>query len=245
MRSGGRERLGQNCRLDPAQLRTWLDTELLDQDPAGPLVGGQGVGLAAAPVQGRHQQAPASLAEGIQLHQPLKVSHQLTVLARREARFGVVLLRQTDQRNRRALGRCERDLGELRQRRSPPQVQGRAQCDHRRRRVAPLQRRTAIRGKPLEQHHVDRLGRHLEPVTTSDHRQRQVSTEDLAQPRYVHLNRVRRRRGWLIAPQAIADRPQRNDPVRVQQQQRQERALSRPADVNNSPASFRHLERAQ
>jgi hypothetical protein len=48
---------GEHPLVQLPQPRARLSAELLDQDPAGVLIGGQRLGLAAAAIQRQHQQA--------------------------------------------------------------------------------------------------------------------------------------------------------------------------------------------
>ena len=73
--------LGQDGLLQPLEADAGLDPELVDQDLAGRPVGGQGVGLAARPVQGEHQLAVEVLAQRVQPDQRLQLGHQLVVAA--------------------------------------------------------------------------------------------------------------------------------------------------------------------
>ncbi len=55
--------VAEHQRFELAQRRPWFDPEVLAQVLAGGAISGEGIGLAAGPVQRRHQQRPQSLAE--------------------------------------------------------------------------------------------------------------------------------------------------------------------------------------
>ncbi len=67
VRPGQRRILGQDGRLQPAQLGAGLDPELVGQDRPGLLEGPQRLGLPLAAVQGHHELAPEPLSEGVGL----------------------------------------------------------------------------------------------------------------------------------------------------------------------------------
>jgi hypothetical protein len=83
------------CAQDPLmqfpQLCPWLGAQLLDQDLAGVLVGGQCLGLAAAPVKGQHQLGVETLPQRMLGGQGLEPDHQLIVAAQVQPGVGVPL----------------------------------------------------------------------------------------------------------------------------------------------------------
>jgi hypothetical protein len=86
--AGGPARvLGQDGRLQPAQLRPRVDAQLLDQDRPGPLVGQQGIGLPTGPVQGQHELGPQPLPQRLLADQPFELGHQLPVPAQPQLRL--------------------------------------------------------------------------------------------------------------------------------------------------------------
>ena len=69
------------CRSRFAQRRTWIETELVGQEIACPLIGPQTVGLAIASVQGKHQLSPEPLAQPVLADQPLELGGDRFVTA--------------------------------------------------------------------------------------------------------------------------------------------------------------------
>ena len=117
-----RKFLTQNRLLDPAEVRTRFQAELVDEVLAEPSVGLERLGLSAAAGQGLHQLPLTALPERGGGHQRLQLGHQLTVVAQGELAVDPVLhgesadLLETEQ-----LGNGNGIVIETRQRRSPPE----------------------------------------------------------------------------------------------------------------------------
>jgi hypothetical protein len=78
-------------RLEPAQLRSGVDPQLVDQQRARPLIGAEGLALPAGAVQGEHQLAPTPLAQRRIGHRGLELANDLRGATRREQRIGPIL----------------------------------------------------------------------------------------------------------------------------------------------------------
>ena len=114
--------------LKGPQRGTWLDTPILDQTLAAALIDGERLGLAAAAVQGHHQLPAEAFAVGVSGDQPLQLRDESGVPA--QLQIGVDALlerRQPELFEGRDLRLREGLVGEIHQRRSPPQPQRRAQ----------------------------------------------------------------------------------------------------------------------
>jgi hypothetical protein len=79
--------------LQTLQLRRGLQSELLIQPPAAARIDLQCVGLAAAPIQRKHQQADQPLARRMLGRQPLELGDDERVLALRQPRINPLLQR--------------------------------------------------------------------------------------------------------------------------------------------------------
>ena len=73
--------MGQDLPLELLQLRTGVEAELVGQAVTNPLVGGQGIGLAAFPVQRGDQQHPKALLEGMRGDRSFQLADHITCLA--------------------------------------------------------------------------------------------------------------------------------------------------------------------
>jgi hypothetical protein len=85
-RGGGRSgvedgALAQDLALQVAQDRSGLDAELVDEQPAHPLGGGQGVGLPAGAVQGGDVGRPQAFAQRVLADQPFELGEHLGAAA--------------------------------------------------------------------------------------------------------------------------------------------------------------------
>ena len=116
--------LGEDRRMQPAQLRPWVDAELLDQDRSGPLVGQQRIGLPTRAVQGQQQLGPQPLPQRLLADQPLQLGHQLSVPPQPQVGLEAILHRAQPQLAQPVgLGRGDVAVSELLERLAPPQPQ--------------------------------------------------------------------------------------------------------------------------
>jgi hypothetical protein len=83
--------LPQDGSLEVAQLRAGLDTDLLDEHPAGRLVGGESVGLSAAAIEGDHQLATGPFPQRLGSDERLELAHGLRVMTKGQLRLDPIL----------------------------------------------------------------------------------------------------------------------------------------------------------
>jgi hypothetical protein len=116
--------LREDRLLKPLERRAGFDAELVDQQRSRDPVQNQGVGLAPAPVQRQHQLRTQPLPQGMLGDQPLELGHQLGMPAQCQVCLQALLQRSQSQLLQlRDRGLRERLVGELVQRRTPPQPQ--------------------------------------------------------------------------------------------------------------------------
>ena len=120
--------LGEDGRVQPAQLRPRVDAELLDQDRPGPLVGQQRIGLPARAVQRQHQLGPQPLPQRMVADQPLQLGHQLPMPTHPQVGLEAILQGDQPQLGQPVgLGHRDVSVQELLECLPPPQPQGLAQ----------------------------------------------------------------------------------------------------------------------
>ena len=185
------------------------------------------LGLASRPIQREHQLPAQALAQRMLGDERLELAHELAMAAIREVRINRVLERAQPQLlqppDRR---RGERLVGDVGQRRPVPE----------RERLAS----GAIRDEPLEAAHVEVVRRDAQLVAAPAREDLggvpvTGSVEQLAQPRNVLLEHLRRARRRLLAPQRLDQLVGRHGPVRVQREHGQQRALLGGAESDGSP----------
>ena len=205
-----------------------IGAKLVGQHAARPLVGVERLGLAAALIEREHEMRPQAFAERVRLVSPS--SSETIVEWRPTASSAAIRCSVADMRSssRRATSPCRDDSSDRSPKRAP--ATGRARREGRsrargigpRRCLAPLHERLEARG-------IDLLGRNRENVPAPAALDPPVA-EHLAQPRYVRLQRVPCRIGWILAPEIIDQPFGRHGPVRLKDQVRQDGALLGPAD---------------
>ena len=248
---GGRRRCGrvelgvltQDRLLELAQLATGLDPELVHERAARVLVGAERLGLAPRAVQRAHVLAAQALAQRVLGDQRLELGHDV---AAPERQVGLDAIRDRLQAQLlEPLGRrlCERDEREVGQGRPAPQRQGGAERLRRPGGRARGKRRVALVDVALEAVEVARVGLDLQHVAGragDEH----AGHEHLAQGGHVDLDELGRGGRRPLAPQLVHDPVARDDLVRAQQQQRQQRALLGRAEQDGHTVD-RRLERPQ
>ena len=235
--------LAQDPALELAHPRRGLEPQLLRQRGAVLAVAGQRVGLPARPIEREHQLAAQALAQRMAAREPLELPDELVVAPEREVGIDAVLERDAvTLLQMRALDERER-LGELRQRRTPPERERRAQPRRRRRRVARVQRGAPLGAQALEAHEVQRLRRQRERIARRARPQR-PGGQRLAQPRHVDVDHLHGRLRDVLAPQVVHQALHRHRAVGVQRQPRQQRARLAPAESQRR-VRVDDLERAQ
>ena len=188
--------LAQDRLVQAAQLGAGLDADRVDELVAGPAVGAEGVGLAAAAVEREHPQAVEALAQRVLREQGLDLGDHLGVAAGGEIlleglldRGQAQLLQAADLEARERLG------GDVVERRPAPQ----------RERLA----RRAVGDEPLEAPRVDLAGAEPQLIAAAagdDLRAVAAAPERLAQLGDVDLHHLRRGGRGRLAPEAV-DQP--------------------------------------
>jgi hypothetical protein len=137
------------------------------------------------------------------------------------------------------LGRCEVLVREIGERRAPPERQSLAELGGGRGRLGT----TRLRHQPLESSEIE-----LVPIDAQDVAGRasgeHVAAERLAQPPDLDLDDLRRGRRRTFPPEPVDQLVGRDDLVRMQQEQREQRALLRSAE-RNPTVLVDHLDRAE
>jgi hypothetical protein len=159
----------------------------------------------------------------------LELTHQPVVLAESELRIDPVLgggeaqlLEPLD------VDACERLELQVGQRPPAPQPLRLAQGSRGQVVVTRLFRPPSFFHELLEAPQIELTGRDTQDVSRrSRDERRAVRAECLPKPRNVHLHRVARRRRRVVGPQLLDEAIARHDPIRAQQQHREERALPR------------------
>src|SRR5919204_3333977 len=74
----------EDCRFERAQLRPWLDADLLDETPAGAPECEQRVTLPTTAVEREHQLVPVPLSKRMFVHESLELGGHLALQAQRQ-----------------------------------------------------------------------------------------------------------------------------------------------------------------
>jgi hypothetical protein len=208
------------------QLGPGFSAQLVDQDPAGRLVGGQRLALTPAPLQRQHQQCMQVLAQRVRGGEPVQFDDRVGVVAQLHLRLQA------------GFPRLQADLlqvrhGPLRQqvrtgvgeRLTAPQQQRRRRL---RRRLLP---QAVAGGRPragqrvLEPGHIKLTGleaQHIAPATGSNPGPARLA-QRLPQPLHVILHACPGRRRRIGSPQHLGQLTDRHQFAGVQQQRRQHR----------------------
>ena len=242
----------ENAPLELLQRGGGFESERLDERGAPCPEPLEGVRLPPGAIQGDHQLAAQSVVERVVEHELLELGHELRAAA--ELELGPeASLRDREAQIAQALDdgtgeRLEREVG---QRRAPPLGERLPVEPDGRLGVARLPRRPCVVREALDDEEVERVWRHADPVAGGaclDDRsgragralrlQEHPQLRDLA----VHL-RDRADRG-RPAVQLLGEAVDRHDPVRIQQQDRQDRPLPGSAEADGSLRRG-HLEGAE
>ena len=133
---------------------------------------------------------------------------------------------------------------QVRERPAAPQALAVPQHPGRASRVPLLERSPPLGQQPLEAVQVELAGLDVHEVAGRAREEDRVGAERLAQPRHVDLERVARRRRRVLGPQLLDQAVAGDDPVGLQQQDRQQRALLRAAEREPAPVRA-DLERTE
>ena len=234
--------LREDRRLQLAKLRTGLEPELLRQHASCFVKGVERGGLAAAPIQRKHQLAPQALAKRVIGRRGADLREDLGVVAQCQRGVESVLQGVDAERFEASrLGTSPSRVEEAGQRRPAPQAQ--RLIDHldrsARHRAA---QRSAGSIEPFGEHQrVDDSAGQRVAVSRRDDR---GGSEHLAQPRHVVLQRIAGVTGSVCAPQRIGQRVHGDDATRVQRQEGDDLTALGPARIDTGSPD-QHLERAQ
>ena len=185
----------------------------------------QRLGLTTRPVQRQHQLSADALAQGMLTHESVELADQLVLATERE--IGVdpnLQRRQTRLLQPGDLSLSERLVGEVSQRRPPPQPQRIAQEAGGGRGISPGQRLAALDGQTLELVGIELTRRQLELIATAPGVHHAI-TQRPAQMKDITLERLGGSRGRSLAPQLVDQPLAGYHLTAVQEQDRKHRAL--------------------
>ena len=237
--------VAQDRRVELAQLGARLDADLPDERRPRVAVRLERVGLAAAAVERQQQLRAQALAQRMLGDERLELRDQRPLAPERELGLDpllppdqVQLLEPLDVDAR------ERLELEIRERPAAPQALAVPQHPGRASRVPLLERSPPLGQQPLEAVQVELAGLDVHEVAGRAREEDRVGAERLAQPRHVDLDGVARRRRRVLGPQLLDQAIAGDDPVGLQQQDRQQRALLRAAEREPVPVRA-DLERTE
>jgi hypothetical protein len=233
--------LSQDRIVQAPELGPRLHADLVDQGPAGVLVGLQRLGLAAAAVEREHPLRVQPLTQRVASQQRFDLGDDLQMAARSEVRLDGEARRGLAQAlETRDLARRERLVRQVRERLPAEQRQRFA------RRVPgiPGGAVTARLGdQPLEAADVDQLRIDAQLVAASMRQDRRAAVlrQRVAEPPDVVLDHLAGARGWLIAPQALGQAIRGDRTVRLEPEHREDGALLGAAE-HDRPVVDRDLQ---
>ena len=240
--------LAQDCLLELLERWARVDPELLDEYAPGLLVRLQRLGLTPGPVERQHQLAPQPLPQRVLGHKRLHLADEIRVTAEREIGLDALLERHEPQlleaRDRRLGERLVREVGK---RLPTPQRERRAQEPCRLLRVAGRACSARAIELALEARDVElvRLDSGDVPGWTGrDHGLAAGLSQSFTQLGDVDLDDLRGRRRRLVAPELVDQAVNRNDLVRPQQEDGEQRTLLRSSERQDT-STVSDLERAE
>jgi hypothetical protein len=190
--------LAKDRPLELAQRRARLERQLLDQHPPGVLIGGERIGLPAAPVQRQHQLCMQMLAQRMLLNQHLELADQFSLAPELEISLDAFLQRREPQLLQLPDRRLrERRVGEIVKRSPAPQAERLAQLRGRLRRLG----RVRLAHQPLEAVKVKLVAIDAQQIPRRAGGNPPAGTvQRLSQLRDPHLQRGPSRLRSLLAP---------------------------------------------
>jgi len=218
--------VAQDRALEPLQLLARREPELLVEQTAPFAVNLKRLGLPPRAVEREHQLSAESLADGVVAHERLELSDHAGVRPERKVRVDALLERREPQLLEPAPLRLhERLVRQIRERVAAPEVERLLQ------QLGPLGGGAAggLRDECLEPREVELVGSDPEHVA-GRMRDEDVRPERLSQRRDEVLQRPEGLGGRLLPPERLDDAVGREHFVRVQEQQRQQRARLRSAE---------------
>ena len=249
-RRDGAERhvLAQDRLLEIAQLGVRLEPELLVEERSEHPVRLERVGLPARAVEGDHELRAEPLVERVEAGERLQLSDGLGLASDGEHRFEARLERLEPQSlEPRDLRLCERLGCEVGERRPAPERERTSE-----RRLGLVERLRAKRGPTFRHELLELLGvesarRDAQDIARRLRRQRARPAVALFEkpPKLgdVDLHAVSGRGRRLVAPERVDEPVSRNDPVALEEQQREHAALLDPAERKHAIPRA-HLERS-
>ena len=247
-RRGGLERgiLGQDRPLERLQRRRRLDPEALDQRVPRRAVRLERLGLPAGAVQREHQLAAEALAQRVLGDEGLELGDERRMPAERELRLDPLLERREPQLLE-PLDRPPRRTTRRRGRRAAARATG-SSASRSSAAAAPASSRAArplgLRRQALEAREVEVVVADAERVSGRPRLDRSRRAERAPQLRDLPLHLRDRGDGRAAGVQVVREPLDRHDAIRVQQQDRERRALPRPAEPDRAVVAD-DLERPQ
>ena len=161
--------LREDRALELVQRGAGLDPQLGEERAPRRAVGLERFGLPARAIESQHELPAQPLTQRISRHERLELRHELVVVAERELRLDQILLRPDVQLIESSnLFVCECLVGEVRQRRSPPERQRRPELLGRVDVIAGGERGPALGEQALEAVAVELVGLERERVGAGD-----------------------------------------------------------------------------
>src|SRR5581483_239289 len=247
---GGRRRvqrrvLAEDRLLELPERRTGLEAELGDE--GAPRVGEdpERLRLPARAVEREHLLAAEPLPQRVLRRQRLELGRECRVPAERELRVDPLLDREQAQLLEPVdLGSRERLVCEIGERAAAPQRKPFLEPRQGASRIPAGVRAAALLEESLEPVGVELLRLELEDVAAGARADELRVAERLAQPRDLVVEAVVCVAGRPLRPELVEEAVARDDLVRMEEQDRQERALLRPSDGDDALA-VPGLERAE
>jgi len=233
--------LNQDPALELLERGGRLDAELAHQQLARATVDVQGFRLSPRPIEGQHELLPQPLAQRMVHQEFLKLPDKLGVATEREVRLDPLLEGAKAELFEALDGRPrERLVRQVGERWAAPE----AECPPQQvRRLFRLVRVERLRGQPLEHGQVELLRGEADRVAGRARLDRRGGSKPLPQVRdlALHLLESRHRSGTRV--EIVGEPVDRDDAVRVQEQERECRPLLRPPELDDTVAG--DLERSQ
>ncbi len=235
--------VGEDRRLQSAQLRPRIEAEFLAQELTALLEDPQGVGLPSAAVEREHQQPSHALTKGMGGDQFLELNDGPMVTPELQLEIKPVLGHRKSQLGQPGdRSRGEFVVGEVGKRSaSPDRIRLGQQFGGRSERAGDSQR-PPFRSPLLEPADVDVVPCQLQRVTVASHDYEVGRPQRTSELRRQPLQTVTHRRRRMVAPQRLDQVLRRDHPAHVQGQDRQQRPQLRTHHDHHVPVAVNHLE---
>ena len=238
----GRKRriLSQDRPLELLQLGGGIDSKLLHERAASVLEGLECLGLAPDAVERKHQVPTQAFPIRMRSDERLELWYQRLVGAAREVGLDPALDRvQVELFEAGCLDHAERSGADVFERGAAPETERFREGLRRHQRLLALRALDEF----LEALEIEFVRLNAQCIAVSAPLD-PLRAQHFAQPVDRHLQRIRGRRWWSVAPDAFNQPVTRDRAIRVQEQTGKERPLSRAADGQDRTAD-RDLERPQ